>query len=110
MSDSEYRQEVILNLKINNISNYNSKNIKVYKIVDNELRELDYTLVASTLQFLANIDDEIVIIEMPNSNNVALIYLIIASTLVLIICATIVILKTRKKKQKNPNYFVDIDD
>lgn len=110
LSDSEYRQEVILNLKINNISNYNSKNIKVYKIVDNELRELDYTLVASTLQFLANIDDEIVILEMPNSNNVALTYLIIASTLVLIICATIVILKTRKKKQKNPNYFVDIDD
>ena len=109
LSESEYRQEVTVNIKINFLKS-NAKNLKVFKIIDGELTELDYEIIAGSLQFLANVDDDIVIVELASSSSVALTYVIVASVLLVLICVTIVCLKKRGKKQKNSEYFIDIDE
>lgn len=110
MNDVENRKEVSISLKPNTINTANSKSIKVYKISNNELTEIDFELKNNKINFVANLGDEIVVVEEKGEmeKNKLLIAIIIFSAFVSIEIIVFVAFKKRHKKAKT-DIFVNID-
>ena len=110
MNDVENRKEVSISLKPNTINIANSKSIKVYKISNNEFTEIDFELKNNKINFVANLGDEIVVVEEKGEmeKNQLLIAVVILSALVSIGVVVFVILK-RKPKKKKVDYFIDTE-
>ena len=110
MNDVENRKEISVSLKPNTINMANSKSIKVYKLSNNGFTAIDFELKNDKINFVANLGDEIVIVEEKDEleKNQLLIAVVIISALVSIGVVVFVAFKKRPKKAKT-NYFIDID-
>ena len=110
MNDGENRKEISVSLKPNTINMANSKSIKVYKLSNNGFTAIDFELKNDKINFVANLGDEIVIVEEKDEleKNQLLIAVVIISALVSIGVVVFVAFKKRPKKAKT-NYFIDID-
>ena len=99
---------VSVSLKSNTLNIANSKSIKVYKITNNELTEINFDLQNNKINFVANLGDEIVVVEEKGEleKNQLLIAIVIVSALVSIGAIVYVILN-RKPKKKKVDFFID---
>ena len=93
-------------------SNINAKYIRVYKISNGNLLEVEFETIRNQLKFSANIDDKIIIIEQKDSVEMTsrYIYLIVILSVVSIIIMTLIIYKNIKSRKKIENFINIIDD
>ena len=94
------------------MQNINAKYIRVYKISNGNLLEVEFETIRNQLKFSANIDDKIIIIEQKDSVEMTsrYIYLIVILSVVSIIIMTLIIYKNIKSRKKIENFINIIDD
>ena len=94
------------------MQNINAKYIRVYKISNGHLLEVEFETIRNQLKFSANIDDKIIIIEQKDSVEMTsrYIYLIVILSVVSIIIMTLIIYKNIKSRKKIENFINIIDD
>lgn len=93
-------------------SNLNAKYIRVYKISNGCLHEVEFETVRNQLKFSANIDDKIIIIEQKDSVEMTsgYIYIIAILSVVSILIMTLIIYKNIKSRKKVKNFINIIND
>lgn len=106
LSGVQSNQEINVSLKISSINLKNTDNIKVYRLDNDNLEEITYSVAGNQLNFASSVGEEIVVVEeeSTNSNN-TLIY--IAIGLVIAVASGIVLIVCKKRKQKEVNHFIN---
>lgn len=109
MSNIDGVKNINVTLKTTSINLSKDKNIKLFKVLDGNLREVECKVYNNQLVFDANVGDEIIIVEENADSNIWLILGCVFSGIVLLaLVSTIIILAKRKKRKcSNGNYFIE---
>lgn len=109
MSDVDEAKNISVTLKTTSI-NLASNNIKLFKIKDGDLHELECNIYNNQIVFEASIGDELVIVEekVPVEINYPLIIALGSVALLAIISSTIVIIKKKKSKKQVDNFIDNV--
>lgn len=106
MSDVD-KKEINVAIQKNSLQVSDFDNVKIYKLRDNELIEINYYLDANAIKFSAYVDDEIIIVEEKTfMEKNSWIYILAISIAVLSIAA-ICLWKFLPRKKKQIEHFID---
>lgn len=93
-------EPITISLKTKMVNLNNAKNIKLYKISDGELIEIEYKVENDSLVFEASNLDEFILVENQSSMNISLIIILITLAVLAVSGAIVTIVLIRKKKHK----------
>lgn len=88
MDSEDGNQEVVVTLAIKSFAVENVKYLKLYKLESGKLKEIEYTRDNGKLKFIANTNDQIILLEEMNQvdKNQVWIYVIVALAIVSFVC------------------------
>lgn len=107
MTNIEGVKNISVTLKTNSLNLTNGENIKLFKIQDGGLKQIECKVYNGQIVFDAIVGDEIVIVEENEKVNSRAIYIAIACSVVLVSLIAIVLIVIKKKRRKEVKFFIE---
>lgn len=107
MPDENEIKNINVTLKTNSINLANAHNIKLFKIKDGNLQQIECKVYNNQIIFDANLGDELVIVEEKGETNTSTLLILALIFVVIIAMTTITIILLKKKHKKPIEHFIE---